>query len=81
RREGGHYGGQDYYAVRQGDFKLEQNTPFEEPELYNLKDDPLEAHPLDRKHPKFRPLFNALRDHINNCGEVPWQRKSDSGSS
>ncbi len=73
RREGNRYGGQDYYAVRYGDFKLEQNSPFEPLELYNLKDDPREGRPLGAKHPMYRKLFTALRNHISQTGAIPWQ--------
>ena len=65
RREGGpQYGGRAYYAARQGDFKLLQNSPFEPMELYNLKDDPKEQKPLGRKHPMYNKLFTALQAHI-----------------
>ncbi|HSW02167.1 MAG TPA: sulfatase-like hydrolase/transferase [Sedimentisphaerales bacterium] len=75
RREGGpKYGGRAYYAARQGDFKLLQNTPFEPLTLYNLAHDPQEQHPLDEKHPMYRKLFNALQAHISRAGAVPWQR-------
>jgi arylsulfatase A-like enzyme len=75
RREGGaRYGGQAFYAVRHGDWKLLQNTPFEPLKLYNLKDDPHEENPLDSKHEKYRMLFAALQDHIIKTGAVPWQR-------
>jgi arylsulfatase A-like enzyme len=75
RREGGsQYGGRAYYAARQGDFKLLQNSPFEPMELYNLKDDPKEQKPLGRKHPMYNRLFNALRNHIIQAGAVPWQK-------
>lgn len=75
RREGGlKYGGRDYYAVRQGDYKLLQNTPFEPMQLYNLKDDPQEQKPLSSEHPIYKKLFNALRNHVNKNGRVPWQR-------
>ena len=73
RREGGGYGGRAYYAARYGDFKLVQNSPYEPMELYNLKDDPLEQHPLDRRHKMYRTLFNTLRNHIIEAGAVPWQ--------
>ena len=73
RREGGHYGGRAYYAARYGDFKLVQNSPYEPMALYNLKDDPQEQHPLDRRHKMYRTLFNALRNHIIEAGAVPWQ--------
>jgi arylsulfatase A-like enzyme len=75
RREGGNrYGGQAYYAARQGDFKLLQNSPFEPLELYNLKDDAKEERPLDRKHPMYGTLFKALQNHITESGAVPWQK-------
>jgi arylsulfatase A-like enzyme len=73
RREGGHYGGRAYYAARQGDWKLEHSTPFEPMALYNLKDDPKEENPLPMRHPKYRELFDALRDHINRTGAIPWE--------
>jgi arylsulfatase A-like enzyme len=74
RREGGGYGGRAYYAARYGDFKLVQNSPFEPLELYNLKDDPQEQNPLDRKHPMYNKLFTALRNHIIEAGAVPWEK-------
>jgi len=74
RREGGNYGGRAYYAARYGDYKLVQNSPFEPLQLYNLKDDPQEQHPLDKKHKMYRKLFTALRNHIIEAGAVPWQK-------
>jgi arylsulfatase A-like enzyme len=75
RREGGGpYGGRAYYAVRQGDFKLLQNSPFEPMELYNLQEDPKEQKPLGRKHPMYNKLFTALQGHITQAGAVPWQK-------
>jgi arylsulfatase A-like enzyme len=75
RREGGaRYGGRAYYAARNGDFKLVQNTPFEPLELYNLATDPKEEKPLGNKHPMYRKLFNALKDHVIKSGAVPWQK-------
>jgi len=74
RREGGGYGGRAWYAARFGDFKLVQNSPFEPLQLYNLKDDPQEQNPLDRKHPMYDKLFTALRNHIIKAGAVPWQK-------
>jgi len=74
RREGGGYGGRAYYAVRYGDFKLVQNSPFEPLQLYNLKDDPKEQNLLDRKHPMYNKLFTALRNHIIEAGAVPWEK-------
>ena len=76
RREGGaRYGGRDYYAVRQGDMKLLQNSPFEPMQLYDLREDPLEERPLPKSHPAYRPLFEALQNHINDTGTIPWQRE------
>ncbi len=74
RREGGNYGGRAYYAARYGDYKLVQNSPFEPLQLYNLRDDPQEQHPLDKKHRMYRKLFTALRNHIIEAGAVPWQK-------
>ena len=76
RREGGNFGGRAFYAARHGDFKLLQNGPFEPPQLYNLTDDPKEEHPLDKKHPMYQELFDALRDHIIQAGAVPWQKET-----
>jgi arylsulfatase A-like enzyme len=75
RREGGpRYGGRAYYAARQGDYKLLQNSPFEPLELYNLREDPKEVKPLDRKHPMYNRLFAALQAHVTESGAVPWQK-------
>jgi len=74
RREGGGYNGRAYYAARYGDFKLVQKDPFEPMQLYNLKDDPQEQNPLDKKHKMYQKLFTALRDHIIEAGAVPWQK-------
>ena len=74
RREGGHYGGRAYYAARRGPWKLLQNTPFEPMQLFNLKDDPGEQHPLPTTHRMYRPIFQALQEHINRAGGVPWAR-------
>ncbi|MBW7991587.1 MAG: sulfatase-like hydrolase/transferase [Planctomycetes bacterium] len=74
RREGGRYGGRAYYAARYGDYKLVQNSPFEPLELYNLKEDPKEQNPLDKKHRMYQKLFTALRNHIIEAGAVPWEK-------
>jgi arylsulfatase A-like enzyme len=74
RREGGlQYGGQAFYAVRCGKWKLLQNTPFEPPKLYNLEDDPQEKRPLDKHHEQYRTLFTELQKHIIRTGAIPWQ--------
>ena len=74
RREGGRYGGQEYYAVRHGRFKLVQNSPFEGFELFDLAEDPQEQRPLGNKHPMYRKLSNALRDHVCKAGAIGWQK-------
>ena len=74
RREGGNYGGRAFYAVRYGDWKLLQNSPFEPLQLYNLADDPKEQQPLNKNHKMYKQLFTALRNHIIQAGAVPWQK-------
>ena len=75
RREGGtRYMGQSIWAVRRGDWKLLQNTPFEPFELYHLADDPQEQRDLSASEPeKFNELARLLRAHVQQAGAVPWQ--------
>ena len=75
RREGGmKYGGRVYYAIRKGNWKLLQNTPFEPMQLFNLKDDPGEKNPVTTRPAIYNELSHMLRQHINASGEIPWQR-------
>ena len=75
RREGGdRYGGLIINAIRRGDWKLLQNSPFAPQELYNLRADPREQHDLaSENRRKFRELARALRVQIQRGGAVPWQ--------
>ncbi|MFH1267626.1 MAG: sulfatase-like hydrolase/transferase [Planctomycetota bacterium] len=79
RREGGaSYGGKTIEAVRRGDWKLLQNSPFAPQELYNLRQDPLEQKDISRSQPKiFRELSAALRKEIQRYGTVPWQKPAE----
>lgn len=76
RREGGtRYGGQSIYAVRKGDWKLLQNSPYEPYELYNLLQDPLEENNLiEEKKEKYQELNKLMMEHIQKGGQVPWQK-------
>lgn len=74
RREGGHYGGQSYYAARKGDYKILQNTPYEAFQFFNVGIDPLETNSLEYKdNEHYKELRSALRDHIRKSGRIPWQ--------
>ena len=75
RREGGRrHQGQDYYAVRQGRWKLLQNSPFEPFKLFNLRQDPQEEHDLAEQEPRLASsLSRALRLRVQKAGAVPWQ--------
>lgn len=79
RREGNaRYQGKTIEAVRWGDWKLLQNSPFEPIELYNLKLDPMEATDLAGKERKvFNQLSAELRKEIQRYGSVPWQKPLD----
>ena len=75
RREGGiRYGGKTIQAVRLGEWKLLQNSPFAPKELYNLKEDPREENNVIEQYLEvYRKLDALLREHIQRGGAVPWQ--------
>ena len=74
RREGGFYGGLCYYAARQGQYKLVQNTPFEPLQLFNLVTDPGERIPLENTSEQFSNIKYRLSQHIREAGQIPWQK-------
>jgi len=76
RREGGAaYGGKAYHALRKGDWKLLQNSPYQPMELYNLKNDPMENQDLIKAEPEiFKEMNNLLMQHIQEGGKTPWQK-------
>ena len=74
RREGGtRYGGQDYYAVRRGPWKLLQNTSVEPFKFFNIENDPQETTPLGKPVKERRELESLLREHVRRAGFIPWQ--------
>jgi len=74
RREGDIYGGLCYYAARKGAYKLVQNTPFEDFQLFNIETDPLETKPLDTNLEQFKELKFELSQHIRKAGAIPWEK-------
>ena len=77
RREGNfRYQGRAYYAIREGDWKLLQNHPFEPMQLVNLSKDPAEQNPLPSTHPMARKLIGKLMLHLQKSGDMPWQKPS-----
>jgi arylsulfatase A-like enzyme len=76
RREGGAaYGGKTIEALRRGDWKLVQDSPFAPLELFNVKADPMETTDLAGTNREIlAELSAALRGHIQRGGRTPWQR-------
>jgi hypothetical protein len=74
RREGGRFSGLCYYAHRSGKFKLIQNSPFEEMQLFDIKEDPLEQNPLDKGTKEFQEMVNTLTQYIRMSGAIKWQK-------
>ena len=82
RREGGTaYNGKTIEAIRIGDLKLLQNSPFAPYELYNIAEDPYEKHNLLEgksgnelnRVPHFSQLRARLSRHFQDRGRIPWQ--------
>lgn len=75
RREGGPpYAGKTIEALRSGDWKLVQDSPFGPLELFNLALDPGETMSLAAKTPKkLAELRASLQKHIQIGGRTPWQ--------
>jgi len=75
RREGGPYGGQEYHALRQGNWKILQNTPFEPFQLFDLSKDSLETTDVRKANSAiFEDLQKKMRKHVQKAGAVPWQK-------
>jgi arylsulfatase A-like enzyme len=76
RREGGaDFAGKTIEAVRQGDWKLLQNSPFAPQELYNLRTDPGETtNVIAKERNVAQNLAAALRRQNQRAGQVAWQR-------
>lgn len=76
RREGGDgYNGKTTDAVRIGDWKLLQDSPYSPLELYNLKDDPQEKSNQAAERPdEFKRLEKLMREHTRLGGAIPWEK-------
>ncbi len=79
RREGGIlFGGKAYHALRLGDWKLLQNSPFQPYELYDLRNDPYEQKNLVNSNPQMvQNLNKILMTFIQEGGRVPWQKPDE----
>lgn len=73
RREGDGYGGKTIEALRSGDYKILQDSPFAPLELYDMAKDPRERENLAPREPQvFHRLWKRLRAHIQRGGQTPW---------
>ena len=76
RREGrpNQWAGQASHAVIAGGWKLVQNRPFDQLELFHIAEDPGETTDLiDSQPAKAKELGRLLTDHTRRNGAVPWE--------
>jgi len=75
RKEGGvHFAGKNSNALISGKWKLLQNTPFSELELYDLSKDTLEENNvIEKENDLFKTLIKKLQAHNQDTGKIPWQ--------
>lgn len=75
RKEGGiHFAGKNSNALIHGKWKLLQNTPFSELELYDLSKDPFEEHNIiSEESDQVKILIKKFQLHNQKAGEIPWQ--------
>ena len=78
RREGGpKYAGLTIQAVLHGNYKLVQDLPTKQLELFDLQSDPGESEDLSKKMPKkFREMVSRMQRHVQRGGQVSWQQSS-----
>jgi arylsulfatase A-like enzyme len=73
REASGYFGMKTNEAYIDGGWKILQNTPFSDREVYDLNSDPLETKEMSKESPpKFRELEAKLRRQIQEGGRVPW---------
>lgn len=72
-RDGARSEGKAYYAARQGAYKLLQNSPDDDFQLFNLITDVHEQIPLRESSEHYQRLKNLLVQHIHENEKVPWK--------
>lgn len=78
RNEGGAgFCGKSQSAVKFKEYKFLQNMPYEQGQMFNLEDDPMESTPLELKGKVYQGLHKALTEHYRNWGSVPCQAPLD----
>jgi arylsulfatase A-like enzyme len=78
RKEGGlQFAGKNSNALISGKWKLIQNTPFSELELFDLNKDTLEENNvIEKEKDQFKNLIKKLQFHNQEAGKIPWQSES-----